>query len=94
MIKVLSLEDDFWQFLQFWFVGFGMIVSEVGHRNHCIHLADHVHPFLHLHHVGILPFQKTAHQEEVAEHEGIGEEQTEEVAPSVVPLQYLFQLGE
>ena len=70
-----------------------MIISEIRHRNHRIHLADDVHPFLHLHHIGILPFQETANQEEIAQHEGIGEEKTEEVASSVIPLQYLFQLG-
>jgi hypothetical protein len=36
-----------------------MIISEIRHRNHRIHLADDMHPFLHLHHIGILPFQKT-----------------------------------
>ena len=70
-----------------------MIISEIRHRNHRIHLADDMHPFLHLHHIGILPFQKTANQEEIAQHEGIGEEKTQEVASSVIPLQYLFQLG-
>ena len=39
--------------------------------------ADDMHPFLHLHHIGILPFQKTANQEEIAQHEGIGEEKTQ-----------------
>ena len=37
--------------------------------------------------------EKTANQEEIAQHEGIGEEKTQEVASSVIPLQYLFQLG-
>ena len=40
-----------------------------------------------------LPFQETANQEEIAQHEGIGEEKTEEVASSIISLQYLFQLG-
>ncbi len=71
-----------------------MVVAVVRHRHEGVHLADGVHPFLHPHHVGGLPFQETAHEEEVAEHEGIGEEEAEEIAAAVVRLQDFFQLGE
>ena len=94
MIEILPLEHDFRTSRnKFRLFCLRMIISEIRHRNHCIHLADDMHPFLHLHHIGILPFQETANQEEIAQHEGIGEEKTEEVASSVIPLQYLFQLG-
>ncbi len=71
-----------------------VIITEIGHAHHGVHLAHDVHPLLHLNHISILPFQELANEEKVAQHEGIGKEQPQEIAATVIPLQDFLQLGE
>ena len=93
MIQILRLEEHRRAVDDFCIRSLRMVVSEICHRNDCIQFAHDVHPLLHLHHIGILPFQETANQEEVAQHEGISEEETEKVATTVVPLEDFLELN-
>ena len=93
MTKSASLVDQLIGVQHLGIRGMRMVIAESSHRHQGVYLAHSLQPLSHTLHIGFLPLDKLSDEEDIAQKQGIQQEKTQHIAPSIEHSHNLVELG-